>query len=436
MRPQTPNSGAVVNPRRPSQTTVPTHHSSPSKGDRKRQSQVLHTIWRHSAGSDAFNTFLDVDDEMDESQTTSVGAADGTRERCSDGGSCESGLTFDELVDRLISMSVSKQDTKFAAIFLCLYRKFAAPATLLNAIIARFERNEKNTADQLTWIADQLQLLSIIALWVSEYPGDFAYPKTRKRITDFVSTLEKSPFYMFAAKEIGSYLEVTVDDDDVGWPFRDGGEEDPDGVEHAETFYNNSGRSSPSIFLSGPPMFEDEDEDEDPIYQINALDLSEDSGDTSARISGATSVSSASKSNTTINQSFTMLSIDSAQREAASLDLTPKVPLTKILWRQFMEIPDEDFARELTRMDRIMYNSFRPRDLVRHVSISGDKEKIKSLENVNRMIRHFNHLAFFVASMILLRDKPKHRAKALEKFMSIASVGGAITFVFRGCTGN
>lgn len=88
-----------------------------------------------------------------------------------------------------------------------------------------------------------------------------------------------------------------------------------------------------------------------------------------------------------------------------------------------METPEEEFARELTRIDWIMYNSFRPRDLVRHVSISGmDKEKIKSLKNVNRMIKQFNHLAFFVASMILLRDKPKHRAKALEKFMLIAAV--------------
>jgi hypothetical protein len=70
-----------------------------------------------------------------------------------------------------------------------------------------------------------------------------------------------------------------------------------------------------------------------------------------------------------------------------------------------------------------MYSSFKPRDLVRHVTIAGEeKDKIKSLENVNRMIKQFNHLAFFVASMVLLRDKPKHRARALEKFINIAQV--------------
>lgn len=112
---------------------------------------------------------------------------------------------------------------------------------------------------------------------------------------------------------------------------------------------------------------------------------------------------------------------ENAQRNARMLDLTPKHILNKSQWRQFMDTPDDDFARELTRIDWIMFSSFRPRDLVRHVGISGkDKDKIKSLEHVNRMIKSFNHLAFFVASMVLLRDKPKHRAKALEKFMSIA----------------
>jgi hypothetical protein len=36
------------------------------------------------------------------------------------------------------------------------------------------------------------------------------------------------------------------------------------------------------------------------------------------------------------------------------------------------------------------------------------------------MIAHFNHIAKWVANMILLRDKPKHRAQMLEKFMHIA----------------
>ena len=154
---------------------------------------------------------------------------------------------------------------------------------------------------------------------------------------------------------------------------------------------------------------------------MSALDLSSGPHDSTSRLSVS---SNTDKSNNITTQSFTLLNLEAAQKEALRLELTHKTSLSKLQWRFFMETPEEEFARELTRIDWIMYNSFRPRDLVRHVSLSGiDKDKVKSLTNVNRMIKQFNHLAFFVASLILLRDKPKHRAQALEKFMNIAVVG-------------
>ncbi|KAF7597050.1 hypothetical protein BBP40_010524 [Aspergillus hancockii] len=411
VRPHTPPPATRLNP----QKTSTRGESSPGK-DENRQ-QRLHTAWRNSGGSDAFNGFLNMEDEMD-GPVSAPSSPESKEKAPSEGFSNDTGFSFDELVDRLVAQPMSKQDSKFVSIFLCLYRKFAAPATLLNALINRFERNEKNFTDQLTRIADQLRLLNVMSTWVSEYPGDLAYPKTRKRITDFVATLEKSHFYMFAAKEVGSYLEHNVEDDDVGWPFRDG---DVDEFDGHETFLDNSGRSSPSMFLGGSTIGEGEDDDEeeeDPIYNMSALDLSEGTPDPAPKLSNSATFE---KSGTVSSQSFTFLSLETAQRESQNLELTPRMSLSKIQWRQFIEVPDEDFARELTRIDWIMFNSFRPRDLVRHVSISGpDKDKIQSLKHVNRMIKQFNHLAFFVASVILFRDKPKHRAKALEKFMNIA----------------
>ena len=388
----------------------------------------LQTAWRYSGASDAFNSFLNMEDEMEEGQVPTPDGVVRPKPSTESSSSGDAGMTFDDLVDRLVALPMSKQDSKFSSIFLCLYRKFAAPATLLNALIARFEKNEASNADQLARMQDQLRLLNIMAQWASDYAGDFAYPKTRKRITDFVTTLEKSHFYMFAAKEVGSYLETNAEDDDIGWAFRDG---DVDEAGLMETFFDNSGRSSPVPFLTG--TYDDEDEEEeDPIYHsMSALDLSDGPHDSASRLSGTLSISSnADKPSSTLNQSFTVLTLEASQKEALRLELNSRTLLTKVQWRFFMETPEEDFARELTRIDWIMYNSFRPRDLVRHVSISGvDKDKIKSLQNVNRMIRQFNHLAFFVASMILLRDKPKHRARCLEKFMGIAVVSLSHPFI-------
>ncbi|KAI3149304.1 hypothetical protein CBS147325_3316 [Penicillium roqueforti] len=418
VRPQTPPSGARLNTRRPSvQELHSTNHDN--------RQQRLHTAWRHSGGSDAFDSFLNMDDEGDDGQSRPASPSAVVRPKPSSesNSSAETGLSFDELVDRLISLPMSKQDQKFRSTFLCLYRKFAAPASLLSALISRFERNELSNEDQLARMADQLRLLDVMAQWASDYPGDFAHPKLHKRIIEFVALLEKSHFYMFAAKEIGSQLDSNAEDDDIGWAF--GGDSDSDESQLAETFFDNSGRSSPAAALasagSGTNTY-DTEEEQDPIYSMSALDLSSGPHDSTSRLSGTLSVSSnTDKSNSTISQSFTLLSLEAAQKEALRLELTHKTSLGKLQWRIFMDTPEEEFARELTRVDWIMYNSFRPRDLVRHVSLSGiDKDKVKSLTNVNRMIKQFNHLAFFVASLILLRDKPKHRAQALEKFMNIA----------------
>lgn len=418
VRPLTPPSGARLNTRRPSAQEL----NSPNHDNRQ---QRLHNAWRHSGGSDAFDSFLNMDDEADDEQSrpTSPGAVVRPKPSSESNSSAETGLSFDELVDRLISLPMSKQDQKFRSTFLCLYRKFAAPASLLNALISRFERNEMGNEDQLARMADQLRLLDVMAQWASDYPGDFAHPNLRKRILEFVAVLEKSHFYMFAAKEIGSQLDSNAQDDDIGWAY--GGDSDLEESELVETFFDNSGRSSPAAALTGSASGTntyDTEEEQDPIYSMSALDLSTGPHDSTSRLSGTLSVSSnPDKSNGITSQSFTLLSLDAAQKEALRLELTHKTLLGKLQWRIFMDTPEEEFARELTRVDWVMYNSFRPRDLVRHVSISGmDKDKIKSLTNVNRMIKQFNHLAFFVASLILLRDKPKHRAQALEKFMNIA----------------
>jgi hypothetical protein len=68
-----------------------------------------------------------------------------------------------------------------------------------------------------------------------------------------------------------------------------------------------------------------------------------------------------------------------------------------------------------------MYSAIRPRDFVRYVTVShSQKAKPGHIDHIGMMTKHFNHLALFVSGMILLREKPKHRARMLEKFMDLA----------------
>ena len=334
------------------------------------------------------------------------------------------GLSFDELVDRLLLHPMSKSDGKFAAIFLCLYRKFAAPSELMTAIIHRFQALGEDSRPQISRITTQLRYLAILAQWVSDYPGDFAHPQTRHIVTSFVSGHSGNRTFAVACKEIGLCLDVVSEDDDTEWACSDTSRSRANTV---ESFLSMSSVQSTASTLNADSSTED----------VSAT-TSQDSGSRQQQAMNSATPSLASsvgRSETQSTGSFQTLlnSVEHAQRQAQLLTPIPRNLLTKVQWHQLMDTDDEEVARELTRIDWIMFSSIRPRDLVRHVSLPGhEKEKCKSLEHVNRMIEQFNHVAFWVANLVLLRDKAKHRAKMLEKFMSIGWVGQAMESSF-GC---
>lgn len=312
--------------------------------------------------------------------------------------STESGVTFEELIARLLAQPTSKADSKFAAIFLALYRTFAAPGRLLETIIERFEALEQSAGAQMIRTVSQLRYLSILEQWVCTYRGDFAYPRTKSRMRTFTGKLFQSRIFNVAAKEMSTHLDMVQEDDDTNWAFTD---------KARETGSADQTAASPaSTMLPNDSSFEDQ-------KGVGGNMLREDSsgslGDT---------LRSALASSTSAQLLY---NIDAAQKQAATLVAVPRLSLSKIHWRMLMEKPDDLMARELTRMDWVMFSSIRPRDLVRLVCLpSAERAKCKNTIHVDRMSEHFNRLACWVSNFILLRDKPKHRAIMLEKIMRIA----------------
>lgn len=291
------------------------------------------------------------------------------------------GLTFDELVDRLVAPRMTRADNSFCDVFLCLYRQFAPPAQLFAAVLERLDRvRDDRAAHYLTKTATQLRIIEVIAKWVSLYPGDFARPRTRRGLADFVKHLSTEPIFFTSAQQIRFHLDnYVVEDDDTWWAIADD-EDDP------------------------PPTPPAKD-----TYGVGGLRIDDDgAGD----MRGAAAFGSQSQ----IQQ------YEEYERQAARLEPSAQLPMNKPRYHTFMAIPPEDVAEEMTRMDWVMFSSIRIRDFVRHVGLSADdRARCKSLKNVDRTIAHFNHVAKWVANMILLRDKPKHRAQTLEKFMAVAA---------------
>jgi hypothetical protein len=323
------------------------------------------------------------------------------------------GVTFDELVDRLLGQNMSRADNNFSDIFLCLYRKFAAPGELFAAILGRLEAiaDDKNTPF-LTRTAVQLRIIAVVAKWVSSYPGDFASPSTSRNLDAFINNLSSEPVFAAAAQDMRMQLQFrVVEDDDTGWARTDA---------DVETESGSLAESAPSpIRRRNNPLADMESH-----VQRPTMDHGEEDGDTDdlehlKRSESTTYSNRPGSNNASLLSSFN--TVEDYEREAATMVPRGQLPLTKIRYRIFMDTSEDDIADEMTRIDWVMFSSIRLRDFVRHVSLSLElKEKCKSLTNINRMINHFNHIAHWVANMVLIRDKAKHRAVMLEKFMTIA----------------
>lgn len=322
------------------------------------------------------------------------------------------GVTFDELVDRLLGQNMSRADNNFSDIFLCLYRKFAAPAELFAAIDDRLNHvaDDKNT-HYLTRTATQLRIITVVAKWVTTYPGDFASASTSGKLESFINTLSSEPVFAAAASEMRTQLQSRVfEDDDTGWARTDAD------VEHEER------ESTDDSIPPSPVRRRTESSQTEFDEEMANLHVEDEEGsDMVRKESRADSTTSTRPLSPTQSLSPSFHTVEDYEREAATMVPKGTLPLTKFRYHIFMDISDDDLADEMTRIDWVMFSSIRLRDLVRHVSLPLEqKERCKSLTNVNRMISHFNHIARWVANMILMRDKAKHRALMLEKFMTIA----------------
>ncbi|KAI0541667.1 ras guanine nucleotide exchange factor domain-containing protein [Xylaria digitata] len=308
------------------------------------------------------------------------------------------GLTFDELVDRLLAPKLSRADQNFAGVFLCLYRKFATPGELFSAILARLDAiKDDKSIHYLTKTTTQLRTIEAVAKWVETYPNDFARPAVRRRLDEFITHLSAEPIFSAAALQMRKILEETViEDDDTGWVKSEAEDAQAD---------SESSESAARDSLK---------QDHDLQDSLSTLSV----GNPTDHHAFAGSVISSSGGANSKTHSFQFHSYEDYEREAATMTPSYTLPLTKFRYHIFMDMANDDIADEMTRIDWVMFSAIRIRDLVRHVSLSSEQKE--KLRNVNRMIYHFNHVATWVSNMVLMRDKAKHRAQMLEKFMHIA----------------
>ncbi|THY32588.1 ras GEF [Aureobasidium pullulans] len=331
--------------------------------------------------STSTNPPLDIDTNLDESRDDITDSSRSEHASSSeDGGldvdsqseapSDERGYSFDNLVDRLLRLPRSKADTRFGSVFLALYRKFAAPGQLLEAIVHRFEALEKENCPFMTKTVSQLRYLSVIEQWIGTYPGDFAHTKTRRRMRIFVAKLSNTRIFSAAAREMSCDLDVVTEDDDTNWACCDLDRE-------------KRGLLSPDLGWSSRVSTLLDDPEFDFSDNLGSLSLDGGQGRNAAH---------------SLHTDFGMLqTVDAARRQGPSLVPVPKIPISKMHWHMLMETPTDHIACELTRIDWIMFSA------LMHVA-----RKLREMNN-------YNSLGAFLAG---ISSAAVHRLAATRELVS------------------
>ena len=302
------------------------------------------------------------------------------------------GITPQHLINKLLTPVTSTKDYKFIWIFLACYRFFLPPSVLLNAIIESF--CELGSSDrgiaykEIKW----LRYLIVIDTWLRNFPGDFALLPTYSRARNFINYIQEFRLLSVAARDLSFRIANVSEDDDTYWGFHDASG-------NKEIDYNR-------------PTWEPAEKSD----KKDAADIILHSRKFTIRECSPVELSCETRDKIADNYIQAQLGLD-------SLKPRPQLEFTKSHWRQVLNEPDDNIAKELTRIDWLLFSSFRPRDLIRHVSLAGNAKKLyRKLENVDLMVNHFNHVAYWVANLILIRDKAKHRALMMVKLMRIARV--------------
>ena len=309
------------------------------------------------------------------------------------------GFTSQQLIDRLLSSVLSTKGLKYIKTFLALYRFFLSPADLLEAIVKAFHFVSCSGRGDVISAVDHLRYLTVFEMWVKDYPGDFALLPTHSKARDFIEQIRRSRILSVAANELSLRIANVMEDDNTYWAFNDLFESSDAKAQRVkddaslQPFYGNMIHKNVNFNY-------------DILYSHNILN--EKNSRTEATLNGKGANPETYHERLYMTQSL----IPEQQSE-----------FTKTHWRQLISESEESIAKEMTRIDWILFSSFCPRDLIRHVTLAPDAKRCcRKLGNVDRMINHFNHIAYWVTNIILVRDKAKHRALMMMKLMKVARV--------------
>ncbi|GAA5876325.1 hypothetical protein JCM3774_003723 [Rhodotorula dairenensis] len=308
----------------------------------------------------------------------------------------------EDLVDKFLHASVAGDDDEFMTAFLITFRRFVRPLRVLEQLVARFRFVSEQTLEMTLKRYGQLRLSSTLSMWLQSYPGDFADSATLDCLRHFVEIdLSHSGTWLsHHVYELTPLLPsiARITDPDAGWSIS--------GNDLAQQDPSDRPRPRSQVFL---PTNRSQASLASTTCSSDAPSLTEDGIASSARYQHSDGVSLDSRSSATGSASIPM------KRELSGV-----TALLVETSNALVEVSAQDIAVQITRLAWDSFAGITPRDAMRHVLARKEESQAVKKSPIARSIDFVNHLARWVATMILVQSRPKSRALLVEKFVFVA----------------
>ncbi|KAH8998887.1 ras guanine nucleotide exchange factor domain-containing protein, partial [Lactarius hatsudake] len=294
--------------------------------------------------------------------------------------------TLDELLDRLLFLAISDDDWGFISHFLLTYRRFANPRSLILAMQKRMRQLDQSSDDPMFACFAQMRICHLLEVWIQDYPHDFVVGAAADALNALIKSIITKTHLLHYGSDLLPFLEARpLHDKDSVWAMK----VDEPIVENDD--------------------FDDDDNDDDDVVPViestsTQTQLSEEARSTRPQLPSFSAERKPSLISARSNGTSATDQADSVKEVLKNLLITS----AKLGNCEPLHVAEENHKSWKTP----------PRDWLHHVLVSGKKDpETNSIARFNEMSEH---LADWVVSLILCHDKPKNRAKQIEKLVEIA----------------
>ncbi|CAG7847101.1 SubName: Full=Uncharacterized protein {ECO:0000313/EMBL:CCA69114.1} [Serendipita indica DSM 11827] len=338
--------------------------------------------------------------------------------------------TLDEILDKLLFVSVSGDDPVFIQHFFLTYRRFASPRSVLLGMQKRMIQLSKETRDPLLAKFAQMRICNLLSQWKDNYPTDFGAPGTFGALSALLKQIVSNVHLVHYASDLLPFLEEVpnLTDREASWSKKedtvgvDSDDEVADGtdedavlaLEDDEETYLGKAKGAfekrpPASSNPGPPP-QTTQRPYPPKASSSAPDV--------ATVSSQPSMPAQPRLPTGSSHLQ-----QAPEKVITSTRITGKQP--RVNPRELMNVANAiqnmetvHIAQEVTRRMLLLFRRIEARDWLRRTLSNKDYDKEN--DSIGQLGHLFNYLCCWVSAMIVVFDRPSARAKIMEKLVMVA----------------